>query len=213
MSNPRVPLDPDPRFVDEDDLWDPAANAWVQRPSGLVALLVGLALGTVIGFLFAINVVHAAAPRSAQPVIPAVATVPEGGASGNPAELTGAPERTANPAHAWPAMVGTAGAPPSSATEPDAIAAGVASWYPADGLIAAVPGWHWGDTPYPVRVSAGGRSVVVTVSDCLCGRTDRIIDLSDDAFRRLAPLSAGVLRVTVEWVGAGLTPPPTDLGG
>jgi rare lipoprotein A (peptidoglycan hydrolase) len=46
-------------------------------------------------------------------------------------------------------------------------------------------------------VTSGGRSVVVTLVDvCRC-RGERIIDLYADAFRRLAPLSRGVIEVTV----------------
>jgi rare lipoprotein A (peptidoglycan hydrolase) len=51
--------------------------------------------------------------------------------------------------------------------------------------------------------------VVVSLSDwCLC-KNGRLIDLSDDAFRQLAPLSVGVLRVTIT---RAVLPelPPTD---
>lgn len=93
-----------------------------------------------------------------------------------------------------------------------AIASGLASWYPANGLIAAVNSWRFGDTPYRVTVTSGGSSVVVLVSDyCQCGG-NRIIDLSDDAFRRLAPLSKGLIQVTVLY-GPMPTLPPTDTGG
>lgn len=43
------------------------------------------------------------------------------------------------------------------------------------------------------------RSVVVTVIDCNCGPNANLIDLYSDAFRRLAPLSQGVVKVTVTW--------------
>jgi Lytic transglycolase len=86
--------------------------------------------------------------------------------------------------------------------------AGYATWYAASGMIAAAgpalrrelgKGWR-GER---VRVTAGGRSVVVRLTDwCACGpRHGRptLLDLSDDAFRRLAPLSRGVQRVVVGW--------------
>lgn len=91
---------------------------------------------------------------------------------------------------------------------------GVASWYPADGLVAAVPSWRWGDTPWRARVCRlddRERCVTVVVSDCLCGRSDRLIDLSDDAFRRLAPLSAGLVRVSLSRVAGG--DGPSDRSG
>ncbi len=93
-----------------------------------------------------------------------------------------------------------------------AILAGTASWYPADGMIAAAgPALRHGDwRGSQVRVSANGRSVVVTLSDwCQCYGS-RAIDLSDDAFARLAPLSRGVLHVTITPIGAEATLPPTD---
>ncbi|HET7702118.1 MAG TPA: RlpA-like double-psi beta-barrel domain-containing protein, partial [Candidatus Limnocylindrales bacterium] len=95
-------------------------------------------------------------------------------------------------------------------TEPPA-AGGRASWYDVGpGLYAAVPSWRWGDEPYQVRVATGGRAVVVTVGDfCGCPGA-RVIDLSADAFRRLAPLSVGLVRVTVTRLGPGVTAPPTE---
>ena len=84
----------------------------------------------------------------------------------------------------------------------------MATWFAApEGTAAAGPalraalgkGWR-GET---VRVCSGGECVRVVLSDwCLC--RDRhgvptIIDLSDDAFRRLAPLGDGVIDVRVEW--------------
>jgi rare lipoprotein A (peptidoglycan hydrolase) len=85
---------------------------------------------------------------------------------------------------------------------------GVASWYAAHGAIAAAGpvlrhalGAHWRGSV--VRVCAGDRCVTVTVSDwCQCYRgedRERMIDLSDDTFARLAPLSRGVLDVVVRW--------------
>lgn len=92
------------------------------------------------------------------------------------------------------------------------LAAGVASWYGTgrNGLYAAAgpalrsalgPRWRG----RRVAVLFNGRRVVVTLNDyCPCGerskRPDKLIDLSDEAFRRLAPLSRGVLRVTIRAV-------------
>lgn len=50
-----------------------------------------------------------------------------------------------------------------------------------------------------VQVCSGGRCITVRLIDwCACGGA-RIIDLYSDAFRRLAPLSAGGIHVTVKW--------------
>lgn len=81
---------------------------------------------------------------------------------------------------------------------------GVATWY-ADGpglYAAAGPALRHGDWRGSiVRVCAGDRCVDATLRDwCACG--DRrgvptLLDLSPAAFRRLAPLSRGVVAVTV----------------
>jgi hypothetical protein len=50
-----------------------------------------------------------------------------------------------------------------------------------------------------VSVCSGDTCVRVTLIDwCACAG-DRVIDLYGDAYRRLAPLSKGVLRVSVRW--------------
>jgi rare lipoprotein A (peptidoglycan hydrolase) len=50
-----------------------------------------------------------------------------------------------------------------------------------------------------VQVCGGGRCVWVTLIDwCACGGT-HVIDLYGDAFRQLATLSSGALKVTVRW--------------
>jgi hypothetical protein len=89
--------------------------------------------------------------------------------------------------------------------------AGVASWYCLAGVsachhsymgglyAAAGPALRVGSwRNRSVVVSLGGRSVRVRLVDwCACPR--RVIDLYADAFRRLAPLSSGVIRVRVSW--------------
>ena len=89
---------------------------------------------------------------------------------------------------------------------------GSATWYgtgPGAGHAAAGPelrralGPGWRGTT--VQVCAG-RCVTVVLDDWCACKGDRIVDLSDEDFARLAPLSAGVLRVTV----SALTPPATD---
>lgn len=99
---------------------------------------------------------------------------------------------------------------------------GVASWYDdGPGFYAAVHSFRWGDPPYRVVVTAdNGNSIVVTVRDfCQCyvdTERERVIDLSPAAFAALAPLSNGLVRVTVfraglRPAGPGATPPPTDV--
>ncbi len=83
---------------------------------------------------------------------------------------------------------------------------GSATWYEARGYVAAAGpalrqwlGTHWRGTRVIVTSRSG--SVSLTLSDwCACGH-GRLIDLSDDAFRELAPLSTGVIRVTITRAG------------
>lgn len=98
---------------------------------------------------------------------------------------------------------------------------GTASWFPARGFQGAVPWWKAGQRPVWATVSrfADGRTYSVTVlvtgfCQCLQGQPgERVIDLSDDAFRQLAPLSAGLIRVTLEVGTAGPPLPATSTGG
>jgi hypothetical protein len=82
--------------------------------------------------------------------------------------------------------------------------------YGPEDMVAAIDRkdtpWNKGDR---LRVSSGGRSVVVLVVDvCGCpGR--RIIDLTSGAFRRLAPLGRGVIPVTIT-DAAAIPLPATD---
>jgi hypothetical protein len=85
---------------------------------------------------------------------------------------------------------------------------GLTTWYPAGGPVAAAGpalraalGHDW--RGQHVRVCSGGRCVTVELIDwCACGPrhgVPTLLDLSDDAFRRLAPLDAGVIDVRVSW--------------
>jgi rare lipoprotein A (peptidoglycan hydrolase) len=105
---------------------------------------------------------------------------------------------------------------PSEGVSPEAAWAvrGVASWYDlkGPGLYAAMPEWRWGDPAFRARVCTDSACVTVTVNDhCPCV-TGRVIDLSADAFRRLAPLSQGLVavEVTVGVDGPRPTPPSTS---
>jgi len=77
---------------------------------------------------------------------------------------------------------------------------GEASWYsfaPGDGLTAAHPWLPFG-TVVTVTNLANGKSVRVVIND-RGPFGGRIIDLSDDAFARIAPLSQGVCQVRLTW--------------
>jgi hypothetical protein len=90
---------------------------------------------------------------------------------------------------------------------------GSASWYCMAGTsachyqysggmyAAAGPALRVGDwRGRTVRVCGNGSCVSVKLIDwCACPSSGRIIDLYSDAFRQLAPLSSGTLRVTISW--------------
>jgi uncharacterized protein YabE (DUF348 family) len=77
---------------------------------------------------------------------------------------------------------------------------GKASWYdaPGRGLTAAHKTLPKG-TVVRVTSLADGRFVDVVINDRGPFIQGRIIDLSEEAFQRLAPLGAGVLDVKIEW--------------
>lgn len=77
---------------------------------------------------------------------------------------------------------------------------GEASWYsfaPGDGLTAAHPWLPFG-TVVTVKNLANGRTVQVVIND-RGPFGGRIIDLSDEAFARIAPLGQGVCQVRLTW--------------
>ena len=77
---------------------------------------------------------------------------------------------------------------------------GEASWYsfaPGNGLTAAHPWLPFG-TVVNVTNVANGNSVQVVIND-RGPFGGRIIDLSQEAFARIAPLGAGVCQVRLTW--------------
>jgi len=74
------------------------------------------------------------------------------------------------------------------------------SGYPGGLYAAAGPALRVGQwRERRVRVILGGQSVVVELIDWCACPNGRLLDLYSTAFDRLAPLSRGVLTVTVEW--------------
>jgi rare lipoprotein A (peptidoglycan hydrolase) len=115
-----------------------------------------------------------------------------------------------------PSPTSTRAAPtakPRTAIPPRRRLSGTATWYcrpgvsactagyPSSGLYAAagpalrVGAWRG----RLVTVTAGGRSVRVRLVDTCACPGGRLIDLFASAFQRLAPLSAGVVRIEVRW--------------
>ena len=74
---------------------------------------------------------------------------------------------------------------------------GLASWYSSDGLVAAHRSLPMGSVVRVTNVDTG-RAVNVRIADRGPWVDGRVIDLSDDAFQRLAPLGKGTIRVKVQ---------------
>jgi resuscitation-promoting factor RpfB len=75
---------------------------------------------------------------------------------------------------------------------------GVATWYERDGMVAAHKTLPFG-TEVRVTNLGNGRSVTVVINDRGPYAEGRIIDLGDDAFEQLAPLSWGTINVRITW--------------
>jgi hypothetical protein len=94
---------------------------------------------------------------------------------------------------------------PRTVTNPNHNITGKASWY------ATGRNGPWAAACKPLRDAMGSgwrgeqvlvsykTKVVVVVLNDYCASKDKTIDLSDDAFSELAPLSRGVIRVGVGW--------------
>jgi uncharacterized protein YabE (DUF348 family) len=98
------------------------------------------------------------------------------------------------------AAVREVGRPETSGAASDETQVGEASWYgfaPGDGLTAAHPWLPFG-TVVTVLNLANGRTVQVVIND-RGPFGGRIIDLSDQAFASIAPLSQGVCQVRLTW--------------
>lgn len=74
---------------------------------------------------------------------------------------------------------------------------GIASWFEADGLVAAHRTLPIGSVVKVTDVDTG-KSVTVRINQRGPFVEGRVIDLSDDAFQRLAPLGKGTVRVKVQ---------------
>lgn len=75
---------------------------------------------------------------------------------------------------------------------------GKASWYAMPGLMAAHKTLPFGTLVKVTNVD-NGKSVTVTIRDRGPYVDGRIIDLSDTAFKEIAPIGRGVVNVRIEW--------------
>jgi rare lipoprotein A (peptidoglycan hydrolase) len=83
-------------------------------------------------------------------------------------------------------------------TRPPRSQSGIASWYHRVGMVAAHQSLPFGTEVHVTNV-ANGKTVTVVINDRGPYVAGRIIDLSDDAFARLAPLGTGTINVRITW--------------
>lgn len=222
MTRRDLRLDPDPLTIPPEPVQ--RATTPTSRRAGCVSLAT-LVLVVITTVMIAALVV--ATPRSAQDVRQPGEVETHPGLIGAPLERGGLtdvePVAPDQPSTSEGAGQTTGGAPPAAARTQR----GWATWcaptptkcqgWGGGAMVGAVRSFTFGDDPYVVQVCAfgDGRTActhVRVVSHCACG--DRhgiptVIDLSPAAFRDLAPLSRGVIRVEVS--GAIDIPlPPTD---
>lgn len=193
---------PDPLYVPDDDVVTVIRRRLVERriraDATRTGVTLGLAIGILLGILLALTAVKVVEASRPAPQPQAATSTGTPHPKAVPTPLPAAP-------FAAPVAVASPRIGPTSTPGP---LAGVASWYRTPGLTSAAgpalrralgPDWR-GRT---VTVRAGDREVTVRLTDwCQCFRgtaTERLIDLSDDAFRELAPLSRGLVAVTVTW--------------
>jgi hypothetical protein len=238
VSNPHVSLDPDMLDVTAVDRayaegfadgWESTRTTPRRDRSALVAIIAaGLAVllaGIVIGRT------AFAAPRSAQPVIPAAAI--EAGASGNPAGQIGAPPMSGDgsrgPASQRLKSAGPGGAPfPSPPAQPinrtPAATSDIGTAIESGVIAYAEP--SFGDRYLALPEGPGHRLTICVGRRCLervstdagpdlsMQRAGRIADVSFVDFAwlcRCDPAVRGTAVATIERFGPGLTAPPTDV--
>jgi hypothetical protein len=195
---------------------DPDPDAGERRTFAVVGLLL-LGVLIVLATFFALAVITA--PReAADPTTEATRDVSglRDGASGPP--LLGAPPATSDGG----TTTALGGAPALEGGIGTALVGGTATWYcsstspctrgygPSDMVAAIDPtlGIAKGDQ---VTVRHDGRAITVRIVDVCACAGERLIDLTSGAFAQLAPLSRGVIDVTIESGGPGVTLPPTDV--
>ena len=161
--------------------------------------------------LVALVVVTAWAASTPRPAQQAVFS-PASGRTGQPDDHPGAPTvRAVPPVRITPSTSAVTASGPESTGRPGAARPlrGIASWFRSPAGVSAAgpdlraalgPGWRGTS----VQVCHADRCTVTVLGDWM--RADRLVDLDDDVFRALAPLSVGVLAVTLTPIPA---PPVT----
>ncbi len=115
---------------------------------------------------------------------------------------TGAPAPVTPPTVAPQAPVTTTTPPPAPTTTTTVAAdtaMGIATWYAAAPPGRCASPWLPKGITLTVRDIASGVTITCLVDDREADNPGRVVDLSPSGFEAMAPLSQGVVQVTVSW--------------
>jgi len=101
-----------------------------------------------------------------------------------------------------PTTTTTATVPPTTtttATVPSTSASGIATWYSEAPAGTCASPWLPKGVTLTVTDEATGATITCLVADREADNPGRVVDLSPSGFEQLAPLSQGVVEVTVSW--------------
>jgi rare lipoprotein A len=113
-----------------------------------------------------------------------------------PDATTTAPPPTTTAA---PVTTTTAPPPPTTTTAPADVATGIATWYAEAPPGRCASPWLPKGTTLTVEDLATGVTITCLVDDREADNPGRVVDLSPSGFEAMAPLSQGVIQVTVSW--------------
>jgi len=137
-------------------------------------------------------------PATTVVAVRARAAVPTSSTTATTAAPAPTTPTTARPTTTTTAPAPTTTAPPTTPPPPSNTESGTATWYQyRDGECAhkTLPR----GTVLTVTNLANGRSATCVVTDRGPYGGNRIVDLDDGTFAQLAPLSAGIIDVTIAW--------------
>jgi hypothetical protein len=103
------------------------------------------------------------------------------------------------PAAAAAPVTTTTPPPPTTTTAPADVATGIATWYAEAPPGRCASPWLPKGTTLTVEDLATGVTITCLVDDREADNPGRVVDLSPSGFEAMAPLSQGVIQVTVSW--------------
>ena len=178
----------------------------------LVGVLLSLGLLGMPLLLLSTGAAQSAAPGNAGGgrTAAGVSTRPDAGALANlklafqiPSSTTTTAVPPSTTAAAAPTTTAAVPPPPPTTTTTTAastdMATGIATWYSEAPAGTCASPWLPKGVTLTVTDIASGVTITCLVADREADNPGRVVDLSPSGFEALAPLSAGVVQVTVSW--------------